>query len=76
VNSFNEVVLFPCPAPGSSAISDVCASVNFTDHILLKVLLIQDTFKLELDLGIICFILGIHRGDCFCKKMFVLKIVG
>ncbi len=51
----------------------LCASVKFTDHILLKVLLIQDTFKLELDLGIICFILGIHSGDCFWKKMFVLK---
>jgi hypothetical protein len=73
-NSFNEVVMFHAlhqdlrqyQTYGLSL--PLCASVKFIDHIFLKVLLIQDTFKLELDLGIICFILGIHSGYCFLQE--------
>ncbi len=78
-NSCNEEVLFHAPRQDLQQYETyglslpLFASVKFTYHILLKVLLIQDIFKLEVDLGVICFILGIHSGDCFCKKMFVLK---
>ncbi len=78
-NSLNEVVLFRAPRQyvrqyqtyGPSL--PLFASVQCTYHILLKVLLIQDTFKLELDLGVICFILGIHSGDCFTRKCLFLN---
>ncbi len=73
-NSFNKMVLFHAPLQdlwqyqtyGPSL--PLFASIKCTYHILLKVLLTQDTFKLELDIGVICFILGIHSGDCFLQE--------
>jgi hypothetical protein len=82
-NSFNEVVLFHALRQDLRQYQTYAprlplfASVKCTYHILLKVLLLQGNFKLELDFGVIGFILGFTVATVFARKcLFLNKSAG